>query len=440
VAELTVALLSRHTSPLAQPGGGNAGGMNTYVLRSAYALARLGVQVEMATAVTREADAGVVEVADGVRLHRLPTRSLRAGQRTDRHVLEDFGRQVLDDLPRCDVIHGHYWQSGIAGLVAAAAWDVPLAQSAHTLARVKNSALAPGQHPESTARIEAEATLAERADLLIANTSRESDELVRLYHAAPERVRVIEPGVDTEVFTPQEPAGTGRDDERRQLRADLGLRSDAVVVAFVGRLQKLKAPDVLLRLAAPLRALLEAHPAADRIALVVCGAPAGSDLGELDRLRTLAAELPPQVAVRFVPPRPPRELAALYRAVDVVVVPSRSESFGLVALEAQACGTPVVAAHVGGLPRAVGEGTAGLLVRGQDPARWAAAVATVLTDTAERRRLELAGPEHAAGFTWDRTADDLLAAYRQLVADGEPARVQPSASAARSALASNRLT
>lgn len=431
---LTVALLSRHTSPLAQPGGGNAGGMNTYVLRSAYALAKLGARVEMATAVTRESDAGIVDVADGVRLHRLPTRSLRAGQRTDRHVLDDFGLQVLDDLPHCDVVHGHYWQSGIAGLVAAAGWEVPLVQSSHTLARVKNAALAPGQRPESTARIEAEALLAERADLLIANTHREADELVRLCHAAPERVRVVEPGVDTEVFTPSPPAAD-RDGERRAVRCDLGLGADAVLIAFVGRLQRLKAPDMLLRLAGRLPELLRGHDAADRIGLVVCGAPSGSDPGELDRLHSLAAELPSTTGVSFIPPRPPRELAALYRAVDVVVVPSRSESFGLVALEAQACGTPVVAAHVGGLPRAVGDGSAGLLVRGQDPARWAAAVATILTDPAERRRLEVAGPRHAAGFTWERTATDLLAAYSDAAS---PA--QPAASAARSESASNAFT
>lgn len=435
MAGLAVALLSRHTSPLAQPGGGNAGGMNTYVLRSAVALARLGIRVEMATAVTRNADAGIVDVADGVRLHRLRTRSPRAAQPTDRQVLSDFGQQVLDEVPRCDVVHGHYWQSGIGGVVTAAGWGAPLVQSSHTLARVKNNALAPGQKPESTARIEAEALLASRADLLIANTPREADELVRLYHAAPERVRVIEPGVDTEVFTPAAPDHPGRDGERRALRNDLGLSPDAVLLAFVGRLQKLKAPDVLLRLAARLPELLRGHRAADRIALVVCGAPAGSDLGELDRLHALAAELPSTITVSFLAPRPPRELAALYRAVDVVVVPSRSESFGLVALEAQACGTPVVVAHVGGLPRAVGDGTAGLLVRGQDAARWAAAVATVLTDPDERRRLELAGPRHAAGFTWDRTAADLLAAYREVAA---PA--QPSASAARSASASNAFT
>lgn len=408
---LAVALLSRHTSPLAQPGGGNAGGMNTYVLRSALALSRLGVRVEMATAVPRAADVGVLEVAEGVRLHRLP---VTAGHRSDRHVFEGFGEQVLDALPRCDVVHGHYWQSGLAGLVVARAWQAPLLQSAHTLARVKNGALAPGQHPESTGRIDAEAELAAAADLLIANTHRESDELIRLYHADPERVRVIEPGVDTEVFTPVAPTGWTADSERRRLRSEVGLPVGAVVVAFVGRLQKLKAPEVLLQLAAPLREILAATGndlAAESLALLVCGAPAGADLGELDRLRTLADRVPPGIAVRFVPPRPPDELAALYRAVDVVVVPSRSESFGLVALEAEACGTPVVAAHVGGLPRALGDGAAGVLVRGHDPARWAGAVAAVLRDPTERARLRSAGPRHAAGFTWARTAGSLLEAY-----------------------------
>ncbi len=417
---LRVALLSRHTSPLAQAGGGTAGGMNTYVLNSALALARLGVRVDMATATHDPAAARTVDVADGVVLHRLAARAGSGPLESYRQ----FGADVVDLLGACDVVHGHYWQSGVAGLVAAEAFGAPLVQSSHTLARVKNAALGVGQVADGDVRIEAEDDLAARATLLVANTAGEAAELVRLYGADPDRIRVVEPGVDTATFTVLDDRPGAA--ERAAVRAALDVPADALAVAFVGRLQPLKAPDVLLALAAPLLRRLRDDPAtaARPLALVVCGAPAGADVGELDRLRALAAELPPEIAVRFSPPRPPADLAALYRAVDVVAVPSRSESFGLVALEAQACGTPVVAAAVGGLPRAVGEGAAGLLVTGSDPADWAAAVHTALIDPGERTRLRAAGPRHAAGFTWARTARSLLAAYTEALGRARPVPVR----------------
>lgn len=421
-----MALLSRHTSPLAQAGGGTAGGMNTYVLNSALALGRLGVRVDMLTATRDLAAPAVVEVAERVLLHRVPARPGADALEGYRH----FGSDVAALVGSCDVVHGHYWQSGVAGLVAAAALGAPLVQSSHTLARVKNAALGTAPTPEGDVRIHAEDALAARAALLVANTAGEASELVRLYGADPARVRVVEPGVDTEVFRASagssdatggpdgNPAAVVAAVERIAVRAGLDLPADAFVVAFVGRLQPLKAPEVLLRLAVPLDELLRRDGGAGGrpLALVVCGAPAGPDVGELDRLRALAGELPPAITVRFTPPRPPAELAALYRAVDAVVVPSRSESFGLVALEAQACGTPVVAAAVGGLPRAVDDGAAGLLVTGRDPSRWAAAVHTALVDAGERARLQAAGPRHAAGFTWTRTAAALLAAYTDALA------------------------
>ncbi len=405
--------------------------MNTYVLNSALALGRLGVRVDMLTATRDLAAPAVVEVAERVLLHRVPARPGADALEGYRH----FGSDVAALVGGCDVVHGHYWQSGVAGLVAAAALGVPLVQSSHTLARVKNAALGTASTPEGDVRIHAEDELAARAALLVANTAGEASELVRLYGADPTRVRVVEPGVDTGVFRaaagPSDaagaPGGAGASAagsaaaaavERVGVRAGLDLPADALVVAFVGRLQPLKAPEVLLRLTGTLDGLLRRDGGAGGrpLALVVCGAPAGPDVGELDRLRALAGELPAEILVRFTPPRPPAELAALYRAVDAVVVPSRSESFGLVALEAQACGTPVVAAAVGGLPRAVDDGAAGLLVTGRDPARWAAAVHTALVDAGERARLQAAGPRHAAGFTWTRTATALLAAYTDALA------------------------
>ena len=404
---MRVLLLSQHTSPLDQPGGGAAGGMNTYVLQSARALARRGVAVEMATAVDREADAGTIDVGDGIRLHVLAVPGEGDGghaQRFGAALATAAAERAPGAMAVPDVVHGHYWLSGIAGAVAASRWGVPLVQSAHTLARVKNAALAPGDAPEGPERIAAEDRLAHEAAALVASTAGEADQLVRLCGADRARVHVVEPGVDATIYT-RDAADPG---ERAAMRAELGVPGDAAVIAYVGRLQPLKSPETLLQLGIPLRgALDEQRP----LALVLCGSPSGRAVGEEARLRAFAAALPPGVTVRFVPPRPAAALARLYRSVDAVVVPSRSESFGLVALEAQACGVPVVASRVGGLPRALDDGRAGLLVDGHDPSVWADAVARVLTDDALASLLSAAGPRHAAGFPWDRTAAGLLTAY-----------------------------
>ena len=423
-----VLLISLHTSPVEQPGGGDAGGMNTYVLQSARALARTGVEVEMVTGTT--GPASVSQVGPGIRLHALPVDPVGPGQRADGidaviAGARRFGDAVAARVPRCAVVHGHYWLSGIAAEQVAGAWGSTLVQSSHTLAAVKARALGdPGAEPLE--RIRAEEHLARIADRLVANTALEADQLVQLCGADPARVSVVEPGVDLDVFSPAvavgapvpvaagalaTPVAAPAAGSRAAARAELGLDPDDPVVAYVGRLQPLKGPDVLLRAAGPVLAGLAAAGRPRRLTVLVCGAPAGRATGELDRLRALAADGPPGLTVRFVPPRPAAELVAVYRAADVVAVPSRSESFGLVALEAQACGVPVVAADVGGLPRAVAPG-AGTLVSGHDPVDWGAALTRVLTDPAAASVAVAAGLAHAAAFSWDRTAQGLLAVYR----------------------------
>src|SRR6185503_5106942 len=230
------------------------------------------------------------------------------------------------------------------------------------------------------------------------------------------------PGVDLDRFTPPRAGSEGA--VRRDARRSLGLPEDGYVVAFVGRIQPLKAPHVLLKAAAELAATDDAL--ARRLTIAVCGGPSGSGLSRPTELMELAAELGLADRVRFLPPRPPAELAAVYRAADIVGVPSHNESFGLVALEAQACGTPVVAASVGGLRTAVRDGVSGVLVDGHDPRDYAAAVRAVLG----RRELLSAGARRHAGlFSWDRTADSLVAAYasaaEELAGTVRPARLLP---------------
>jgi D-inositol-3-phosphate glycosyltransferase len=282
------------------------------------------------------------------------------------------------------------------GWLARDRWGVPLVHSAHTLARVKNAALAEGDEPEPKVRVIGEDQVVAEADRLIGNTDEETRQLIELYHADPQRTVTIPPGVDLGRFRPG---------SRVAARAVLGLPRDAVVLAFVGRIQPLKGPDVLLRAAAE---LLRRDPALrERLVVLVAGGPSGTGLAEPTSLHELAAALGLADVVRFLPPQG-AGLVEVYRAADVVAVPSHNESFGLVALEAQACGTPVVAARVGGLPVAVADGKSGLLVPGHRADEWADALVAAFD-----RRVELGAGAvvHARAFSWDRTADALLATY-----------------------------
>ncbi len=314
-----------------------------------------------------------------------------------------------------DVVHSHYWLSGQVGWLAADRWGVPLVHTAHTLAAVKNAALADGDSPEPPLRAVGEQQVVDAADRLIVNTKTESAELVSLHGAFPDRIDVVHPGVDLELFTPG---------DRAAARAGFGLPGGPLV-AFVGRIQPLKAPDVLLRAVALLRDRLAAQ-------VVIAGGPSGSGLASPDGLSRLAADLGIGDAVHFLPPQSRENLVRLYRAADLVAVPSYSESFGLVAVEAQACGTPVVAASVGGLPVAVDDGSTGVLIDGHDPTVWADALADLLTgDRLDALRRNTVA--HARGFSWERTADALQQSYRRAIADYSRVRVPARDAAARRA-------
>jgi D-inositol-3-phosphate glycosyltransferase len=409
-----VAMLSVHTSPLDQPGTGDAGGMNVYVVELARRLAALGIEVEIFTRATSSDLPPVVEAADGVRVRHVvagPFEGLAKDELPAQ--LCAFARGVLrteagHDFGWYDLVHSHYWLSGQVGALAKERWGVPLVHSMHTMAKVKNSLLADGDTPEPRARIIGEEQVVDAADWLVANTDEEARALIDLYDADPRTVMTVNPGVDLDVFRPG---------DRTLARRELGLPTDAVVLAFVGRIQPLKAPDVLLRAAAR---LLETRPGLrERLVVAVVGGPSGSGTAKPDVLIRLARTLGIADVVRFVPPVPQGGLAAWYRAATVVAVPSYNESFGLVALEAQACGTPVVAAATGGLLTAVCDGESGVLVDGHDPDQWARVLGDLVGDEARTARLGEGGVAHAQGFGWPVTAARTLDVYSAAITASE---------------------
>ena len=408
-----VAVLSVHTSPLEQPGTGDAGGMNVYVLETSKRLAALGVEVEVFTRATRSDLPPVVEVVPGVTVRHLTAGPLEGLSKEDLpSQLCALTSGVLRAEARrepgwYDVVHSHYWLSGQVGWLAAERWGVPLVHTAHTLAKVKNLSVADDDVPEPLVRVVGEQQVVDASDRLVANTRDEAAQLVELYDAEARRVATVNPGVDLEHFRP----GTAS-----TARTRLGVPPDAVLLLFVGRLQPLKAPDVLLRAAH--RLLAQDPSLRDRLVVAVVGGPSGNGQGEPERLRALAAAA--DLPVRFEPPSDSARLRDWYRAADVVAVPSHNESFGLVALEAQACGTPVVATDVGGLRTTVADGRSGLLVPGHDAGAWAVALRRALQT---RRALSLGAVEHAAQFSWTSTATGLLATYREALRDRLPVQL-----------------
>jgi D-inositol-3-phosphate glycosyltransferase len=401
-----IATISVHTSPLEQPGTGDAGGMNVYIVEVAKRLAARGVEVDIFTrAVCRELPP-VAELAPGVLVRHLPAGPFEDLDKADLpgqlcHFTFEVLRAEAAYAPgRYDIVHGHYWLSGQVGAVAKERWGVPFVQSMHTLGRVKNAALADGDAAEPALRLRGEAEVVTAADRLVANTDDEARQLVGLYDAAPDRVRTINPGVDLAVFSPG---------SRQAARARLGLPADAVVLVFAGRVQPLKAPDVVLHAAA--RMIRDDPSLAGRLRVAFVGGPSGAGRADPHGLTQLAAALGISGIVRLEPPCPQPELAEWYRAATVVMVPSCSESFGLVAVEAQACGTPVVAAAVGGLRTAVRDGVSGVLVDSRDPARYAHVVRDLIAHPAALDRLSRGARDHASRFGWGATVDGLLNLY-----------------------------
>ncbi|MEI7617949.1 MAG: glycosyltransferase [Actinomycetota bacterium] len=391
-----VAVLSLHTSPLAQPGSGDSGGMNVYVRELVSALAQAGVDCTTYTRASRPGLPEVVQIEPGHRVVHLPAGPFDLAKEDLPHVVDEFGDAVIEHIrngPGVDVVHANYWLSGLVAHRVKHELELPFVSTFHTLARVK----AEGGDPEPALRERAEAEIINCADAICVSCTEEESQFRRLYGNPQGRIEIVAPGVEHAFFAPGEKSGA-----RRALDLAAG-----PLLLFVGRLQPLKGLDVAVRALAELR-----RP--DAVLLVVGGASGLEGGSEVARIMALIDQLGVRDQVRFVEPQPHHILSTYYRAADVVVVPSRSESFGLVALEAAACGTPVVASAVGGLLTLVDDGLTGYLVSGRDPSHFAQRIASILNDPALAASMSVRAAERARRYTWSFAAARLRRLYSDL--------------------------
>jgi len=396
----SLAVLSLHTSPLAQPGSGDSGGMNVYVRELVGALARAGVRTEVYVRRTSDEVPEIVDVEPGFRVVQIDAGAIDMAKEELPAIVDRFADGVARHIDRTDgpdAIHANYWLSGVAGHRLKHELSLPLVSTFHTLARVK----ADTGDDEPERRIRAESEVIACSDAILANCVAEVHQLVELYDADPSRIEVVPPGVDHAFFSPGDRGGA---------RAALGL-GDHPVLLFAGRIQPLKGVTVAI---AALAELSTTHP--DAVLLVVGGASGRDGAAELRAARSLADSLGLADRVRFIAPQPHHLLSTYYRAADVCVVPSRSESFGLVALEAGACGTPVVAAAVGGLLTLIDDGVTGRLIERRDPAEYAAAIGEILDRPRVADAMAAAAAERAKQYTWSVTAARLRRLYSDLTA------------------------
>jgi len=392
-----VAVISLHTSPLAQPGSGDSGGMNVYVRELVSSLAQGGIDCTTYTRADRPGLPEVVQIEPGHRVVHVHAGAYDLAKEDLPSVVDEFTegvRRHLDGEFPADVLHANYWLSGLVAHRLKHERDLPFVTTFHTLARVK----AEGGDHEPAWREQAEAEIIGCADAICVNCVEEERQFRRLYGDPFGRIEVIAPAVEHAFFAPGDRAGA---------RRALELADDVPVVLFVGRIQPLKGPDVAVR-------SLAAMHRRDARLLIVGGASGAEGALELQRVRSLVTDLGLTDRVRVVAPQPHHILSTYYRAADAVVVPSRSESFGLVALEASACGVPVVASAVGGLLTLVEHGHSGFLVPDRDPLVFARYLDLLLDDPELAARLGRRGHERSLSYTWGLAAARLRRVYADL--------------------------
>ncbi len=408
-----IALLSIHTSPLAALGGKEAGGMNVYVGSLARALGQQGIQVDIFTRRATPDLAPVVFLAPGVRLVHLSAgpaapynKNLILGHLPD--LLRGIEQFAAQQGACYDLIYSHYWVSGEVALALRQHWKLPVLQMFHTLGVMKNAVARGAEETETQERIAIERRLLRDVDMTVAATSLDRDQMVQHYAADPARIRVIPAGVDTELFRPRDQAAA---------RADLGLPADQTLLLCVGRMEPLKGIDALVR-ALALRHNRLPHLRSTLGALLVGGAPEDTPTGwngEQRRLAALRDEQGVAQAVIFAGAQPHARLRDYYAAADIFVMPSHYESFGLAALEAMACGTPVVASGVGGLTTIIEHNHSGLLAPPDDPPALADQIERLLREPELRARLRAGGLQRAAAYSWQQVAAQISALAGELL-------------------------
>jgi D-inositol-3-phosphate glycosyltransferase len=369
-------------------------------------MAQAGVAVDIFTRANKPNLAESIEIADGVNVKHLVAGPFEGLSKEDlpsqlgalTSAFMNYQKQLPKDY--YSLLHSHYWISGQLGWVVSEATGTPLIHTMHTTAKVKNLNLAGVEKPEPQVRSIGEEQIVKVATGLIANTDAEAASLVSLYNACPDRVFVVAPGVDLQRFSPA--------DGKAAARRRLNIAPDAILLTFVGRIQSHKGPDVLLRAAAEM--IAHSPHLRTQLTVVILGGTSGR-VNELDNLKSLAKFLKIEELTYFVDPVSHEVLPDWYRATDLVCVPSHSESFGLVALEAQSCGTPVVATAIGGLRTAVSDGISGSLVDGHDPRAWSAVISRLIAEPSRRLLLSIGAIEHASHFGWEMTARKTLDVY-----------------------------
>ena len=389
-----VAVISMHTSPLAQPGVGDGGGMNVYVRELVSALAHAGLDCTTYTRAWQEGLPEVVNVEPNHRVVHIPAGSFELPKNELLSVVDEFTKNVRAHIVASggvDVLHANYWLSGLSGHQLKHELDLPLVTTFHTLARVK----AQGGDFESDIREKSESDIIGCADAICVSCTEEERQFIDLYGNPPGTLEIVAPGVEHAFFAPG---------EKRGARHALGIAFDVPVLLFVGRIQPLKGLDVAVQALAQLEA--------KNAQLIVVGGASGSDGNdELEKVMQLARGLGVHNNIRFVEPQAHHMLSTYYRAADVVVVPSRSESFGLVALEAAACGIPVVASAVGGLLTIIDNGETGYLVPRRDPALFAEHIDELLAHPTMARAMGAKAAAKARDYTWSFAAARLRRVY-----------------------------
>ena len=402
-----LAFISLHTSPTASLGRGANGGLNVYVREVCAALATGGVASDIFTRRSSPGDPASERLGPLVRVVYLPAGPPAAGKYELFDHVDSFAEEVAAWVARhglrYDALYSHYWLSGAAACTLRGLLRTPWLHTAHTLALTKNASLAPGAAPEPELRQRLEGEISRSADLLVVSTEAEAEALARAYGVHRDRIQVVAPGVDLERFSPGDKAVA---------RRRLGYPPEYPLLLFVGRLERLKGVEVILRA----MALCDELPG---LRLAVVGEDSrDAEESEEQRLRALAAGLGVAGRVEFRGSVAQAELPDHYRAADACVVPSYSESFGLVGLEAQACACPVIAADLAGLASMVRDGVTGFLVEGHEPAEWAGRIVQLLGDPAGAEQMGRCAQLLAQRFTWSRTASRLSAAVARL--DPEP--------------------